>query len=214
MHARKTLLAAAAAALLGAAPAIAADAIEETPQAPAAPVDYTQPSATWAGPYAGVFAAYGWAEHDTGGVKTDQNGFSGGVFAGYNMQSGNFVYGVEGDLGRSGANNDNAGIQAEQGIFGSLRARAGVAFDPFMLYGTAGVAAANTTLNDGTNKDDQNLVGYTLGVGADAALTENVFGRVEYRFSDYGKKDFNLGGATVSSGFDEHSVRAGIGMKF
>ena len=56
--------------------------------------------------------------------------------------------------------------------------------------------------------------GYTLGVGLDYAFTDLVFGRLEYRYTDFGDKDFNLGGATLNSDVDQHAIRVGLGVKF
>ena len=86
-------------ALLGAAPAFAADVTSEEPPAPGAPMEQP-PLATWAGPYAGASLGYGFSGTTTpatGDVDTD--GFMGGLFAGYNLQNGLFVYGIEGDVG-------------------------------------------------------------------------------------------------------------------
>ena len=48
----------------------------------------------------------------------------------------------------------------------------------------------------------------------DAKLTDKVFARVEYRYTDYGSHDFNVGG--VKSGVRDRSntIEAGIGIKF
>ncbi|MEK1901601.1 MAG: porin family protein, partial [Rhizobium sp.] len=35
-----------------------------------------------------------------------------------------------------------------------------------------------------------------------------------YRYTDYQDKDYNLNSGSVSRGFDENSVKVGIGVKF
>ena len=52
------------------------------------------------------------------------------------------------------------------------------------------------------------------GVGADVKITEQVFGRVEYRYSDYGSSDFNTGAGDRSIDSSDNRVTFGIGMKF
>ena len=37
------------------------------------------------------------------------------------------------------------------------------------------------------------MLGWTAGVGTDIKLTDNVFGRVEYRYTDFGSKNFTTG---------------------
>lgn len=193
--------------------ALAADAIEAPPEPPATPQVQILPADNWSGIYTGVFGGYDWANADaTGGADID--GWNGGVFAGVNRQNGVLVYGVEGDIGLSGADATVAGTTVDKGVFGSVRARAGYDANPFLIYGTAGVAAAKGKISAAAGSDSNIHYGWTAGAGVDTKLTDNVFGRVEYRYSDYGSKNYTIGGGTVSSGFTEHSVRAGIGMKF
>lgn len=198
-----------------ASPALAADAIEIAPAPPEMTFvpDTIEPN-TWSGFYAGAFGGYATGTFDTSVGDVTGDGFEGGVFVGSNMQFNNFVLGAEADLGYSGVNGAAGATEIDKGVFGSLRARAGLAFDPFMLYGTAGIAATRVTVDDGAFADTNTHLGWTAGVGADVLVTDNVFGRLEYRYTDYGSKDYDLGGTIISSGFDEHAIRAGIGMNF
>ncbi|TDH38914.1 porin family protein [Pseudohoeflea suaedae] len=192
----------------------AADAIVEAPPAPPVAIE-TAPAYLWAGGYAGVFGGYNWG--DTDGVASDTDGWNGGVYGGYNWQADNFVYGIEGDVGYSGADGvSSVGTTAEQGVEGSIRARFGYDLNPVLIYGTAGVAATNleVTAPGGGASDDNTMIGWTVGAGAETFITENITARLEYRYTDYGSEDFNLAGTNVSTGFDTHSVRAGIGLKF
>jgi outer membrane immunogenic protein len=204
------------AAFFGAASANAADVIMEEPPAPAA-VFETAPVATWAGAYAGVAASYGFEGKAKGlagpDVKTD--GFAGSGFAGYNWQSGSFVYGFEGDVGYNGADGSNGGNKVEGGLNGSIRARMGVAAtDRVLIYGTAGGAAENVEVSNALGKDDKTMLGYTVGAGVDAKLTDQVFGRVEYRYTDYGSETFNTGGLAQNVDTQDHKVSVGLGIKF
>jgi outer membrane immunogenic protein len=197
-------------------PLFAADAVEAPPAPPAAaPVQYA-PTANWSGFYAGVFGGYNWGTFDSGAGDIDAEGWSGGAFAGYNLQNGSLVYGVEADAGYSGADGALAGgVVARQNGFGSLRGRIGYAFDPVLIYGTGGLAITSAEVDDGTVSDSNTHLGWTIGAGADTLITDNVFGRLEYRYTDYQSKDFTISGpATVSSGFSAHTVNAGIGVKF
>ncbi|MCW4114176.1 porin family protein [Aurantimonas sp. MSK8Z-1] len=215
----RLLLAAAAAAITLATSAHAADLVQEEPPvaiAPAAPVYI------WSGPYAGAFVGYNSSNFDqSGGPDFDGEGWVGGVYGGYNFQSGNFVYGLEGDIGYSGL--DAGGYQSATGgaviaddgnAFGSLRGRVGVAYDPFLVFATGGVAVANKELSFGGASDSNTHVGYTVGAGVEAQVTDNITSRLEYRYSDYNSQDYDLGGTVVSSGFNEQSIRAGIALKF
>lgn len=208
------ILATAGAVLMAtAATAFAADAVIAPPPAPSAPpVTSFVPVSDWSGFYAGAFGAYNWSTFDTNAVgDLDDDAFSGGAFAGINFQNGAFVYGAEADIGYS----DVESGPAEQGIFGSVRARLGYDFNPFLLYGTAGLAVTSAEVDLGGGNDDRNThLGWTVGVGADAMITENVFGRLEYRYTDYETKTFDLAPNDIDSGLTENSIRAGIGFKF
>lgn len=198
-----------------AAPATAADVVYEEPPAPA-PVEIAPLASQWTGPYAGVTVGYGFSGKVTEpGNRIGTNGWMGGAFGGYQMQNGMFVYGVEGDINYSGVDGDNGGVEAKTRLDGSIRARAGVAVtDDVLLYGTAGGAAERQTLTSGGVKDTNVALGYTVGAGVDAKLTDQVFGRVEYRYTDYGKETFNFGGADREFDSSNNRVNVGLGIQF
>lgn len=194
--------------------AFAADVVQEEPPAPAPVAEL--PVASWAGPYAGLSIGYGFGGHAN---LQDYNnnigtkGFVGGVFGGYNWQQENFVYGAEADVGYNGVKGDNAGQSGKTGIEGSLRARLGYSVSPdILVYGTGGLAAKDQKVDDGTNSASKGMLGWTAGVGTDIKLTDNVFGRVEYRYTDFGSKDFGSTIGKVKS--SDNRVTFGVGMKF
>ncbi len=197
--------------------AIAADVVDEIP-APAMPMAEL-PVASWTGMYAGVTAGYGFAgRSDVSGtndsVKTD--GFVGGAFLGYNYDSGGgVVAGVEGDVGYSGIDGNDDGYRVRNGVDGSLRARLGYTITPdAMLYATAGGAAKRMSVTEGGEKDSATQLGWTAGAGTDIKITSNVFGRAEYRYTDYGSADFSTGSGSRSIDSSDHRVLFGVGMQF
>lgn len=214
-YGRSVAVLAGAAALFASAAAQAADVIMEEPPAPVAME--TLPVASWAGAYAGAVASYGFNGKASGliGPDVDTEGFAGSGFAGYNWQTNNFVYGVEGDVGYSGMDGTDGGNKVEGGLNGSIRARLGVAAtDRVLIYGTAGGAAERTEVSNVLGDDDKTLLGYTVGAGVDAKLTDQVFGRVEYRYTDYGSDTFNTGGVAQEVDTKDHKVSVGLGVKF
>ncbi|QPC87337.1 outer membrane beta-barrel protein [Mesorhizobium sp. NBSH29] len=204
---------------LGMAPAFAADAVMEDAPVPAAPMEVA-PINTWSGPYAGVTLGYGFSSRTEVGdpsLRIDTDGFLAHGFAGYQIENNGIVYGLEGDLGYGGYKGENAGIESKAGLDGSLRARLGVAVTPdVLIYGTAGGALQNIELRDQiTGSNDSNThLGWTAGVGTDVKITQQVFGRLEYRYTDLGSKDYAINGATVESDSRNHRVMFGLGMKF
>jgi outer membrane immunogenic protein len=203
-------------AFLGTVPAFAADVVMEEPPAPAAPME-EPPVNTWSGPYAGVTLGYGFSgETEVEGVETiDTDGFLLGGFAGYNYQVGNIVAGAEADIGYSWAEGTDLGLTSESGVEGSLRARLGYVVSPnILLYATAGGAAKDLEISGGGVSDSNTMIGWTAGAGADMMVTEQIFGRVEYRYTDFGSDTFStsLGDADISD--KDHRVTVGLGMKF
>jgi outer membrane immunogenic protein len=191
----------------------AADAVDQIPEAPVA-YEEPAPVSNWAGAYIGGYGDYKWGRFEDG----DREGaFGGGAYGGYNWQSGQIVYGIEGDVGYNGVESDVAtGVEGEAGVNGSVRARVGYDMNPFLIYGTAGVALQDNELTDTATgaSDSKTAVGYTVGAGVEAMVTDNITTRVEYRYTDFGSKNYDPGGSTVSSGYDDHAVKVGIGVKF
>ncbi|MFK0204388.1 outer membrane protein [Agrobacterium sp. NPDC090283] len=196
----------------------AADAVNEVPQAP---VSYDQPAPVkdWSGAYLGGTVNYDWGRFSSSNDGRDAKGAGGGLYGGYNWQNGQLVYGAEADV-NLGDERGSAGtvagraFEGKQGVNGSLRGRVGYDMNPFLLYGTAGLAVSDNKVRDGVDKDSATALGYTVGAGVEAMVTDNITARLEYRYSDYQKKDYTLGNDAFSRGFDDHSVKAGIGVKF
>lgn len=204
-------------ALMGMSSAYAADVINEEP-VPPAPME-TPPVASWMGPYVGVVGGYGFAgraKDTTFGNSMNTDGFVGGGFAGYNYDTGTgIVAGIEGDLGYSGVKGSNAGTEVKSGLDGSIRARLGYTVTPtILLYGTAGGAGRNVSVTEGGVKDSNTALGWTAGVGADVKITQNIFGRAEYRYSDYGSDVYNTGGGARSVDSSDNKILFGVGVNF
>ena len=201
-------------ALVSVIPANAADVIMEETPAPTAFEDV--PSADWSGAYAGATVGYGFAGRtEEPGNKIDTDGFMGGGFVGYNHQIDNIVVGGEADLGYSGVDGRDAGTRSRSGLEGSVRARVGIVAVPDVLvYGTAGGAAQHLDIREGGESDDRGMLGYTVGAGSDVKLTEQVFGRAEYRYTDFGSKTFSTGSGSRKVDASDHRVNLGVGVNF
>jgi outer membrane immunogenic protein len=106
--------------------------------------------------------------------------------------------------------------------YGSIRARFGVAFDRFLLFGTAGWAWGNPSNAYALYGAPPFLThggissGWTAGAGIDYAFTNDVFGRIEYRYTNLGTSSF-VSGPTDSADAGHRvpisDVRAGIAYK-
>ena len=193
----------------------AADTVYEEPPVPSAPEE-TVPLAAWSGIYGGAVLGYGFGDTDAGANNINTDGFLAGVFGGAQMQSGAFVYGGETDIGYNWMKGANAGVATQAGVEGSLRARLGyAATDRLLVYGTGGVAVGRIEVTNAAGSDTNTMVGWTAGAGVDAKLTDQVFGRLEYRYTDYADKTFNPGGAgAVNVDPNQNRVLLGLGLYF
>ena len=73
----------------------------------------------------------------------------------------------------------------------------------------------NSKLSSRTGSDSNTHIGWTAGAGAEAKITQNIVGRVEYRYSDYGQQGLRSGRFDdVSSKLTTNEVRVGVGYKF
>ena len=193
----------------------AADAIYQAPEAPVATESYSAPAGNWSGAYVGGGLTYDFGKFTGSNNGRDAKDLGGTLYGGYNMQSGSIVYGGEADISYNGEDGSaGAGLKGTQGVNGSIRGRVGYDLNPFLVYGTAGVAVANHELEGNGTNDEKLAAGYTVGAGVETFVTDNITARVEYRYSDYQKRDFDLGTGAISKGFDDHSVKVGMGVKF
>ncbi len=155
----------------------------------------------WSGFYVGGHFGFGGQDY-SGAIDTssstnpvedpgdlNMNGVLGGVQAGYNVQSGYWVFGVEGDISFvDWSDRDVAAVPdggaapppdtqyGDTDLLVTVRGRAGVVHEDFLFYGTAGLAFANA---DFAHRDDAsgvkggldfNDVGFVIGAGVEKAI--------------------------------------------
>jgi outer membrane immunogenic protein len=182
-------------------------------RAPYAQQPYTvsQPLAnSWVGPYIGGNLGYGWGNATNSATRPD--GVLGGLQAGYNWQSGALVFGVEGDLQLSAADATFAGWKFSNPWFGTARGRVGFAFNNVLLYGTGGLAFGSIKAETFGLSESHTTAGWTVGVGAEVALTQNWSAKIEYLYVDLSDKTFTLTG--LPHGYDFSTVRVGVNYRF
>jgi outer membrane immunogenic protein len=223
-------------------PALSADLPLYT-KAPAA----ASPAYDWTGFYAGVFGGYGFGNHNVNNANgaagfanftanySSEGGIAGGE-AGYNWQSGSIVLGVEADGFWSGIKGSDttqvlAGSFAVTGIDATslrdgatVRARGGIAVDRLLLFFTGGWAYGNfqhtntdVTFGLGVDQFTTHRSGLAAGGGIAYATTDNLIGKIEYRYYDYGRfvRAAPLNGAAPYTVDNTYSVvTIGLDFKF
>ena len=174
-----------------AAPALAQDASSATPS-----------TGSFTGAH--VEAIDGW-DRVQGQARRD-NGALYGVNAGYDLQRGNTVFGVEaeasdstqkkqlGDLTEKASRDLYVGGRVGYVVGGNnlLYVKAGYTNARFKIDGTA----TGVTLADG------NLDGVRVGAGVEHQLSDRAFVKAEYRYSNY------------EQGVSRNQVLAGVGLRF
>jgi outer membrane immunogenic protein len=181
--------------------------------APAAAVAQSGPAPNWTGVHAGVHAGVG-AGSVRGGSAT--GGLIGGQ-VGFNAQADRVVLGVEGDITASGFEHKglNGGGQTfRQKWVGSVRGRGGYAFDQVLVYGTVGVTAASNEVSDVGGKADKNTLGWAVGAGAEAKITERVSVRGEVLHYALGTGTYTTPVATYRLDSRNNVLRAGVNYRF
>lgn len=192
--------------------------------------------AQWSGPYLGLegsasgsYGAFGFGSSTVGGRSVpafksgDSTGRSdrgkdsttavGGGVAGWNWQSGPWLYGVEATLDAANLKrpvpSTIAGfgseavdpafdvIRVKTDLYGTLRGRLGYSFDRYLVYATFGLAGASARVI-GTYPDlgtgavnsatrDLGFLGFTLGAGVQYAITDHLALGLDYRYLDLGE---------------------------
>jgi outer membrane immunogenic protein len=193
--------------ILAAAAAVAIAGSMASMQANAADLDFAPPPPMpivydWSGFYIGGHV--GWGEANFDGVSDsselpddpefahflddlDPNGIVAGVQGGFNWQINSFVLGIEGDITFTdwddSQNKSDDVISADVDFLGSVRGKAGFAFDRIMIYGTGGIAFTDATFRLDNDIDDVDSdsgsvdfddIGFVVGAGGDWAVTDNI----------------------------------------
>ena len=193
----------------------------------------------WSGPYAGVFAGYSDFDFDAvylgpaigSPLPFDQTlgDYALGGYLGYNFQRGDYVYGPEIDIGwlpgAEGVAEPGGAAGIEVSVTGHVRGRFGVLTgNDWLVYGAAGLAIADVDVNrvpaagTPTFQNSETMVGLSLGIGAERAIGDRAYLRVEYIYDHYfdeGIADTQLNGATpffpeIETDAENHTLRVGI----
>jgi outer membrane immunogenic protein len=180
--------------------------------------------ANWTGFYVGINGGYGFGSSDWSGaaISTSPKGPVVGGTLGYNLQTGVWVWGVEGDIDWSDIKGDAAcGIdscQTRNDWLATVRGRVGYAgWSGLMPYITGGAAAGDIKATESVlGSATKTRIGWTAGAGLEYAVWGNLSVKGEYLYVDLGSFDCGIScGATPDSvSFHTHLVRAGVNYRF
>jgi outer membrane immunogenic protein len=165
---------------------------------------------SWAGPYLGANLGYSFG--DVSNNITKPAGFSGGVQGGYNWQSGAFVFGAEGDLQFTTADDTFAPYKFSNPWFGTIRGRVGYAMNNVLLYGTGGLAFGELHGENLLRTESHTNPGWTVGAGAEFAFAPKLSAKVEYLYVNLSSSNFAI--TSTSNSYNFGVIRAGINYHF
>jgi len=198
----------------------------------------------WTGAYVGGFAGTIWGDQDwfTHEINTrdvpEFRGYLLGGQAGYNVQVGRIVYGIEGDYGWSNAKGGTscAGgdtpffltCEAEVNNLATLTARVGHTWGRALFYVKGGLAAGEATVqtsqnqnlpvppsNTPVNGESKWLLGWTIGTGMEFALTDRWSAKAEYNYYDLGQESYRIDSNLIADADTRGSaVRIGVNYHF
>ena len=212
-----------------------------------APPPVAAPVFTWTGCYIGVHGGGAWSKHrryDEFGVEHlggehEPDGFFVGGQLGCNLQTGQWVFGIEGQAAWADMKGESSlfahpffgfdtRVHTEANIIGSIAGRVGWAFDRVLIYGKGGAAFINeghfvTVTGFGTVAEtDRDLRwGWMAGGGVEYAFTLNWSGKIEYNYMNFGREDRSgclVADPAVCATFEVkhhvHLVKIGLNYRF
>jgi outer membrane immunogenic protein len=114
-----------------------------------------------------------------------------------------------------------ANVNTNTGLGWAVLARAGVLANPTTLLYLVGGYAGQNIHSDGfaaaggasaSFSNDQTVNGWTVGPGFETMLTGNWSGKLEYRYSQFGRS--TVAGTNIGLNPSNHAIRAGISYRF
>ena len=206
------------------------------------------PVAIWTGAYLGGNFGGAWGDNNTtdldgywdktygsAALKTTQqiSGVLGGGQAGYNLQAGNMVYGLEIDFGYMGLSGSKVlttntpqvpetALAKQAGAFyGDVTGRMGFTYGLGLFYAKGGFAffdgaakASNSVAT--TSSESDTFTGWTLGGGLEYLVSPGWSVKAEYQYFDFGTQHSSVDYLGTTFRFDHEltaqTVKAGLNL--
>jgi opacity protein-like surface antigen len=198
----------------------------------------------WTGPYIGLYLGTDWGDEDwkfsnNARVNPDFAGTMGGGQAGYNLQLGRIVVGIEGEYG---AGNAHGGVSCPNMNFFTCEAdthglamftgRIGTTWGRALFYAKGGLAVgeveAGAKVNAPSNpfggliplaftpgvRTSNWQTGWTVGGGMEFALTNRWSAKAEYMYYDLGDDTFKTFSTDTGTRVDTHGNLVRIGVNY
>jgi outer membrane immunogenic protein len=179
----------------------------------------------WTGFYVGLNGGYGFGKSnwDVPASSNSPQRALGGATVGYNLQTGTWLWGMEGDFDYSGMTGTSycaIGVACEtrNSWLATARGRIGyTGWNNWMPYVTGGAAVGDVkATNSALASASKTMVGWTLGAGVEVAMWSSWSVKLEYLYVDLGKFDCGIacGAASDNVSLNANIVRAGLNYRF
>ena len=166
---------------------------------------------SWARPYLGGNLGYAWGS--VANNPTKPSGFRGRRSGRLQLAERKLsVFGLEGDIQATGAEETFAPWKFSNPWFGTVRGRAGFAFNNILFFGTGGLAFGELRATTFGLSESHTNAGWTLGAGAEMGFAPNWSAKIEYLYVDLANSNFVVTGA--SNGYRFGLIRAGVNYRF
>ena len=182
-------------------------------------------SSDWSGIYGTLSGGYSGiglegVQTNISGTASDKSSSDAALFGagfGFNHDTGDFVFGLDGDI--SLLTNDNRlemkeSVEADYDWFATARVRAGYDLDGTLLYATGGLAALSADFEADGDSHGETFIGWTAGGGIEHVVSDSISIKAEALFADFGNENFSLAGDDTDIDADMVVVRAGISFRF
>lgn len=166
--------------------------------AAATPAFAQDEAAPFNGAHVSAVVGYDKLDLNTAGVE-NPDGVTYGVNFGYDLQHGNVLFGIEGEVTESSAElkaGNTVVASASRDLYAG--GRLGYVFGNTAVYAKAGYTNARIESTVGNENGD----GFRVGGGVERKFGQNLFGKVEYRYSNY------------EADVERHQIVAGLGVRF
>ena len=185
-----------------------------------------KPSYNWAGFYLGLQGGYGWAKDrwNVPGVSFDSDGMLLGGTAGFNADTGSWVFGAEADMSWADISGDQSSCsvggscETKLEYLGTIRGRLGYDLGDetqgLLVYATGGMAIGGLNYKASGGGEDFNTgTGWVLGGGLEATVGDESTAKLEYLHYEL-EADATLSTAAFNPNTKGEIVRAGYNFRF
>jgi outer membrane immunogenic protein len=175
--------------------------------------------ASWTGFYVGINGGYGFGSSSwtDPAISLKPKGGLVGATAGYNFQTGTWVWGIETDLDWSGMKGsvDCGGgtCSTSANWLGTTRFRLGYGgWGNWLPYATVGAAYGGLKADSPGGSTSKTQIGWTAGLGLEYAFSGAWSAKIEYLYIDLADRAYSVTG--VNNGMESNVLRVGVNYRF